>query len=226
MTEDPISIRAYEIIAKAGEDEQARNRRSLSHMATQEFICGPTFVDVLLKSEFLKRHDIYNSRGLTKDQEREQLVVHAKLAILKILESEGAILRASKLPHREIAVWSSTLAEICEPFGLDALLFDPVTIESAAETMNQFRNAVWLSQENRVTREGLEWSLRKEPYNILIAHQDLTRLLVFEINAVAAKPRILGIPRLPKPYNPLYTIFREDMECPEPTLKMLNLLTI
>ncbi len=222
---DPLLIRELEIIAQVGDDEEARNRRLLWQVAVREFISGPTFVDVLLSRDHLLNH-IFHTEGETEEEEKEQLIVNAKLAIPRILDEEGTILRASKLPQQDLEAGWNNLLDICAPLSPDALLIDPNTIERAAEEINKMKDLIYLASDRRLTREGVESVLHDNPYNIKIGHQDLTRLLVFEINVVSRYPKIIGISRQPKPYNPLYALFKKNVDCSDATLNLLQLFSI
>ncbi len=202
-------------------DRQLAIRKALDRMAMGEFFSG-TF------EKALERRDDFFDRELRIEgvSDRE---VKAKIAKEKILESlfeEGRVIDTEMLPVEELTrivrhiVINKGMKDWLAETGMTLKDSPNLPWQNIKKYVAEFHTLVHHSAGGVSHRERVERHLQEQ--GIEISNQDVTRLLLYELNKDRMTPQVLILPNDYKPYNPFLVRLVGETKLPPTVNRFLN----
>ena len=200
--------------------EQVTVFNKLQKIAASELTAG-TFQNVLAHRKDLLQYYL-RVEGIT---DPEVAAARAQELILKVLLEKDRTIKVSKLPIQELERISQHLGinvavqDWLETQGLELADISKLPDKNIEKYVKEFKDIIWTLAGILSHREELEEELREK--GVDIRNQDVTRLLVYDLNKDLVLPKILVLPNDYKPYNPYLVMLIGDAKLSAEIMRLL-----
>lgn len=200
------------------DDKTLQFRQLLERACLSEF--GRGSFEAVLRDEasiFKRGFVVKDPQGDDQDHKR------ACETIVAYLQKEGCILRADQIDLVRIKGFGDGLA-----LNLGMIQFMSTTdrpdlpLQNLDRHRQEFGDYLFRIAEQRSHREEIEYKALR-PAGIDVLDQDVTRLLLHQINHDRLIPRVLVLPNMHKPYNPFLVLLEGNRLFPSEIARLFHL---